>query len=273
MVNLTGAFTTTINPASLSLAPNASGSVVVTATPTGSTVLTAGSIAFSCPSTMPAGIACSFSTPTLSAQGSVSSTLTLQLAAPLYVPVASNREAAVGISHRGLLGGGAAGSLAGLLLLLLPRRRHLHLAVLMIAFGAVFFAVGCSGGSNPPPALITTATTLSASPTTPTLGNPEVLTASVVSGSGAGMPTGTIAFSSGTTSLGAATLVSGSASLTTSSLPVGAQMITATYGGDSTYSGSSSTHSLDVSFTGVVAITATDGAGDQSSVNLTLAVQ
>jgi hypothetical protein len=143
----------------------------------------------------------------------------------------------------------------------------------MIAFSAAFFAVGCSGGSNPPPALVKTATTLSVSPTTPTLGNAEVLTASVASGSGTGMPTGSISFSSGTTSLGAATLVSGSASLSTSLLPLGAQTITATYGGDSTYSGSSSTHSLDVSFTGVVAITATDTAGDQSSANLTLTAQ
>lgn len=274
MVTLSGSFTTTINPASLSLAPNASGSVTVTATPTGSTLLTAGSISFSCPSTMPAGIACSFSTPVLSSQGAVSSTLTLQLAVPLYVPVASNHKADIGVFHRVLLGGGAAGSLAGLLLLLLPRRRrYLHLAVLMIAFSAAFFAIGCSGGSDPPPALITTATTLSASPTTPTLGNAEVLTASVVPGSGAGMPTGSIAFSSGTTSLGAVTLVSGSASLTTSLLPLGAQTITATYGGDSTYSGSSSIHSLDVTFTGVVAITATDSAGDQSSANLTLAAR
>lgn len=273
-VTLSGMFTTTINPASLSLAPNASGSVTVTATPTGSTLLTAGSISFSCPSTMPAGIACSFSTPVLSSQGAVSSTLTLQLTAPLYVPVASNHKADIGVFHRVLLGGGASGSLAGLLLLLLPRRRrYLHLAVLMIAFSAVFFAVGCSGGSHPPPALITTATTLSASPTTPTLGNAEVLTASVAPGSGAGMPTGNIAFSLGTTSLGTATLVAGSASLTTSSLPLGAQTITATYGGDSTYSGSSSARSLDVSFTGVIAITATDSAGDQSSANLTLTAQ
>jgi hypothetical protein len=48
---------------------------------------------------MPAGIACSFTTPTLSSQGSVSSTLTLQLATPLYAPVASNRNAAVGGLH------------------------------------------------------------------------------------------------------------------------------------------------------------------------------
>jgi len=271
MVTLSGSFTTMINPASLSLAPNASGSVVVTATPTGSTVLTAGSISFSCPSTMPAGIACSFSAPVLSSQGAVSSTLTLQLATPLFV--GPNLAASVRGSHRGWLGAGATGSLAGLLLLVLPRRRrHLFLALTMIAFSSVFFAIGC-GGSNPPPALITTTTALSVSPNAPTLGNAEVLTANVAPSSGAGMPTGSIVFSSGTTSLGTVTLASGSAGLTTSLLPIGAQTITATYSGDSTYSGSSSTHSLDISFTGVIAITATDSAGDQSSANLTLSTQ
>ena len=272
MVTLSGTFTTTINPTSLSLAPNTSGSVIVTATPTGSTVLTAGSIAFSCPSTMPAGIACSFSAPVLSSQGAVSSTLTLQLATPLYV--GPNRVASVRGSHRGWLGAGTTGSLAGLLLLLLPRRRRqVLLALTMISLSSVFFAIGCSGGNSAPPALITTTTALSASPTAATLGSSEVLTANVVPSSGTGMPTGSIVFSSGTTSLGTATLATGSASLTTSSLPIGAQTITATYSGDSTYSGSSSTHSLDVSFTGVIAITASDSAGDQSSANLTISTQ
>ena len=272
MVTLSGTFTTTINPGSLSLAQNTSGSVVVTATPTGSTVLTAGSIAFSCPSTMPAGIACSFSAPVLSSQGGVSSTLTLQLATPLYV--GPNSVASVRGSHRGWLGAGATGSLAGLLLLLLPRRRrYVLLALTIISLSSVFFAIGCSGGSSPPPALITTTTALSLSPTAPTLGNSEVLTADVAPSSGTGMPTGSIVFSSGATSLGTATLASGSASVTTSSLPIGAQTITATFGGDSTYSGSSSTHSLDVSFTGVIAIVASDISGDQSSANLTLSTQ
>jgi subtilase family serine protease len=272
MVNLSGTFTTTINPASLSLAPNMSGSVIVTATPTGSTVLTAGSIAFSCPSTMPAGIACSFSAPVLSSQGAISSTLTLQLATPLFV--GPDHLASVRGSHRGWLGAGATGSLAGLLLLVLPRRRrHLLLALTMIAFSSAFFAIGCSGGSDPPPALITTTTALSASPTAPTLGNPEVLTANVAPSSGTVMPTGSIVFSSGTTSLGTVALSSGSASLTTSLLPIGAQTITATYNGDSIYSGSSSSHSLDVASTSVIAITASDSVGDQSSTNLTVSTQ
>jgi hypothetical protein len=273
VVTLSGTFVTTINPASLSLAPNTSGSVVVTATPNGSTILTAGSIAFSCPSSLPAGIACSFSAPVLGSQGTASSTLTLQLATPLYV--GSSPIASVRTSHGGWFGAGATGSLSGLLLLLLPRRRrHRLLALTMITFSSVFFAIGCSGGgSNMPPALITTATALSVSPTAPTLGGSEILTANVVPSSGTGMPTGSITFSSGATSLGMATLASGSASLTTNVLPIGAQTITAAYSGDSTYSGSSSTHSLDVGFTGVIAITASDCAGDQSSANLTVSTQ
>jgi hypothetical protein len=272
MVALSGTFTTTIAPGSLSLAPNASGSVVVTATPTGSTVLTAGSVSFSCPSTMSAGIVCSFSTPVLSSQGAVSSTLTLQLAAPLSI--GSNRVATVRESRRGWLGAGVTGSLAGLFLLLFTRRRrHLLFALTIIVSSSLFFGMGCSGGGNSPPALITTTTALSATPNAPTLGGPEVLTANVVASSGTGMPTGSIAFSSGTTSLGTAPLTSGAASLTTSSLPIGSQTITATYSGDSAYSGSTSTHSLDVSFTAVIAITASDSTGDQSSANLTLSTQ
>jgi hypothetical protein len=273
MVTLSGTFTTTINPASLSLAPNTSGSVIVTATPTGSTVLTAGSIAFSCPSTMPAGIACSFSAPVLSSQGSVSATLTLQLAAPLYV--GANHVATVRTSHNSWFGAGAAGSLAGVLLLLLPRRRQKYLlALAMISCSFIFIGIGCGGGKSQAPALISTKTTLSASPAAPTLGNPVVLTANVAASSGTGQPSGSITFTEGGTLLGTASLASGSTSFTTNSLPIGVQAITATYSGDSTYSGSSSSNqSLDVAFTGVIAITTSDSAGDQNSTDLAVTTQ
>jgi hypothetical protein len=273
MVSLSGSFTTTINPSTLSLAPNAAGSVTVTATPTGSTVLTAGSLTFSCSSAMPTGLACSFSAPVLSSQGSVSTTLTLQLASPLLV--GANQAARVREFHNGWFGAGATGSLAGALLLLLPRRRRNYLLALsMIAFSTAFFAIGCGGGSTQTSALISTKTTLSASPAAPSLGNPVVLTANVVPSSGTGQPSGSIAFAEGSTILGTINLVSGSGSLTTSALPIGVQAITATYGGDSTYGGSSSANqSLDVAFTGVIAITASDSVGDQSSTNLTVITQ
>jgi hypothetical protein len=273
MVSLSGSFTTTINPSSLLLAPNTAGSVTVTATPNGSTVLTAGALTFSCPSPMPAGLACSFSAPVLGSQGTVSTTLTLQLASPLMV--GANQAARVRASHNGWFGAGATGSLAGVLLLLLPRRRRNHLVALsMIAFSSVFFAIGCGGGNTQTPALISTKTTLSASPAAPTLGNPVVLTANVVPSLGAGQPSGSITFAEGSTTLGTVNLVSGSGSLTTSSLPIGVQAITATYGGNSIYSGSSSANqSLDVAFTGVIAITTSDSAGDQSSTSLTVITQ
>jgi hypothetical protein len=269
-VSLSGSFTTTTNPSSLSLAPNTTGIVTVTATPNGSTVLTAGSLTFSCPSTMPLGLTCSFSAPALSSQGSVSSTLTLQLAAPLHV--GSTRGANVRASQGGWFGAGATGGLAGVLLLMLPRRRRQYLfALAMLASGFVFITMGCGGGKSQASALIPTKTTLSASPAAPTLGNPVVLTANVAASSGTGQPTGSVTFTEGGTLLGTANLASGSASFTTNSLPLGVQAITATFGGDSTYSGSSSSNqSLDVVFTGVIAITTSDAAGDQSSTNLTL---
>jgi VCBS repeat-containing protein len=59
---------------------------------------------------------------------------------------------------------------------------------------------------------------------------------------GAGAPTGSVAFSDGTTSLGMATLDSaGTASFTTSSLASGAHAITASYAGDSNFNASTST--------------------------------
>ena len=74
--------------------------------------------------------------------------------------------------------------------------------------------------------------------------NPSALGASVtftatVTGAGA-TPTGTVTFKDGATTLGSGTLSSGQATYSTSSLALGAHSITAVYGGDSNYSGSTS---------------------------------
>jgi hypothetical protein len=56
------------------------------------------------------------------------------------------------------------------------------------------------------------------------------------------VPTGTVTFLDGNTSVGTGTLnASGQAVLTTSSLTIGAHNMKATYGGDATYAGSSGT--------------------------------
>jgi hypothetical protein len=93
------------------------------------------------------------------------------------------------------------------------------------------------------PALTATAIALTPAPTpNPSVyGEPVSLTA-VVSYSGVAPPNGeSVAFLSGTTSLGTTALTTGTASLTTTALPVGQDSLTAVYSGDSDLSGSTST--------------------------------
>src|SRR5213080_2802279 len=110
--------------------------------------------------------------------------------------------------------------------------------------------------STAPPA--TTSTTTSASTTTTTLpgtttgltssvqpsvfGQPVTFTATVAAKSpGAGTPTGTVTFKDGSSTLGTGTLnSSGQAMFTTSTLAVGPHSITASYGGNANFSGSTS---------------------------------
>jgi hypothetical protein len=87
----------------------------------------------------------------------------------------------------------------------------------------------------------TTAVTSSQNPST--VGQAVTFTATVTSNNttlGLPSPTGIVTFKNGTTTLGTGTLSGGVASLTTSSLPAGTQSITAVYGGDTNYSGSTS---------------------------------
>ncbi|HSZ07555.1 MAG TPA: Ig-like domain repeat protein [Steroidobacteraceae bacterium] len=277
-VTLGGSFTTSISPAVLTLGPNASGSVTVTVTPNGTTVLNPSALSFSCPAALPAGFSCSFSAPTSGGNGTIISTLTLQLAAPLVTPpstVTASRAIRGGRTQAGVLA-----SLAGLMVLALPgrRRRFMH-ALTVLAFVPFFIVGGCGGGhgSNSaaaPPSMISTTTTLSASPAAPTLGSPVVLASKVAPESGTGVPTGSITFSDGSTSLGVVNLASGTASLTVNSLPAGAQTIVATYSGDSAFTGSASSAStVDVTFTTTITVTVADMAGDKSGAGLAVSVQ
>jgi autotransporter-associated beta strand protein len=91
-------------------------------------------------------------------------------------------------------------------------------------------------------ALVGTTTSLALNPTTSVFGQPVTFTATVTS-AGAGTPTGTVTFLEGTTTLGTATLnSSGVATFTpTTPLSVGSHPITASYGGDTNFGGSTST--------------------------------
>lgn len=90
--------------------------------------------------------------------------------------------------------------------------------------------------------LAATTTTLTPVPTpNPSVyQEPVTLTASVTSSGGTPANGDTVTFMSGATSLGTGQLTSGTASLTTTDLPVGTDSITAVYGGDSDFAGSTS---------------------------------
>ncbi|MDF3293221.1 beta strand repeat-containing protein, partial [Streptomyces silvisoli] len=86
-----------------------------------------------------------------------------------------------------------------------------------------------------------TTTALTSSPDPSVFGEPKTLTATVtVVAPGGGTPTGSVGFFDGATLLGTGTLSGGVATLTTSSLSVGSHSVTAVYGGDSNFSGSTS---------------------------------
>jgi Big-like domain-containing protein/peptidase M28-like protein len=84
-----------------------------------------------------------------------------------------------------------------------------------------------------------TTTTLSSSPNPSTFGQSVTFTANVTSG--AGVPTGTVTFKDGTSTLGTSALDGmGHATFTTSTLSVASHSITAVYGGDANFNGSTS---------------------------------
>jgi len=92
----------------------------------------------------------------------------------------------------------------------------------------------CSAPKTP------TTTTLGASPGSSTYGGTVTFTATVAPTAGSGTPTGTVTFYDGGSTLGSRTLSSGTATFTTSVLSGGGHSITASYGGDSTFSSSTS---------------------------------
>ena len=86
---------------------------------------------------------------------------------------------------------------------------------------------------------IPTTTTLVSSVNPSTFGQSVTFTATVSSG-GSGTPTGTVQFKDGGSTIGSGTLSGGMATLMTSALNAGTHSITAVYGGDTTFAGSTS---------------------------------
>ena len=112
--------------------------------------------------------------------------------------------------------------------------------------------------------LPTTSTTIATSGTPSTYGDNVTFTATVTRGAGTNTPSGTVTFMEGATTLGTGTLSGGGASPTatfsTTALAVGTHSnITAVYGGDSNFQGSTSTSITQVVNTLAITVTADSG--------------
>lgn len=95
--------------------------------------------------------------------------------------------------------------------------------------------------------LLPTSTALTITPSSTVYGQSVELSAAVGTTSGSGNPTGDVTFSEGGTVYGTAPVVGGVATVNTTTIPVGAHSIVATYSGDDEYNGSaSSPDTLDV---------------------------
>jgi sugar lactone lactonase YvrE len=90
------------------------------------------------------------------------------------------------------------------------------------------------------PAVTATWTVLTSSVNPSVSGKPVLFTATVSPQSGAGTPTGKVTFYNGSAELSTVGLSSGTAKYSTTALPAGSNRITAVYGGDTNYSGSTS---------------------------------
>jgi len=113
-----------------------------------------------------------------------------------------------------------------------------------------------------------TTTALTASASTITAGSSITFTATITPAAGStAIPTGTVTFTDGTTTLGTGTVSSGVATFTTSALPSGSQSITASYGGDTNFTGSTSSAVVIAVNAPIVATTTVLSASATSAVS------
>jgi len=100
--------------------------------------------------------------------------------------------------------------------------------------------------ASSPPSKASSSTAVTVSPAGVADGESVTYAATVTGVSGGATPTGSVAFTTGTTALCTATLTNASGSCTSPAAPVGDDTITAAYSGDSNYTGSSGTATLTV---------------------------
>ncbi|WP_420239809.1 Ig-like domain repeat protein [Telmatobacter bradus] len=126
-----------------------------------------------------------------------------------------------------------------------------------LAYGSHTIGVTYAGDKTYAPVTTPVTITVSVVKITPTVtlvsngnqanvGQTVTLTSTTATHSGYDVPTGTVTFYDGSTSLGSATLSDGAGSLAVSTLTTGTHTITSTYGGDSIYASGSSSSSVTI---------------------------
>ncbi len=119
-----------------------------------------------------------------------------------------------------------------------------------------------------------TMTTVASSAASSSAGASVTFTATISSAAPSGSPTGMVTFYDGSASLGTGTVSGGSATLATSALAVGSHSITATYGGDGLFLGSTSSAFTQTVATASIALsvspsTLTVSRGSSGTVSIT----
>jgi hypothetical protein len=254
-----------------SVAAGASSTSTITITPVGG--LSPASVVLSCSSILPAvtlAPVCSFSA--ITPAGTSILTVTTTGAA---APALRGRQTAALSAVWLLLPAAVIGSV------FVPKAKRGKLVavglVALIAAGCVF-QVACGGGSgHPTPSAAATSTAVTSSANPAFTGQTVTFTAAVTSSGGT--PTGTVTFLDGTTTLGTGTLASGSATYQTSALAAGTHSITASYAGDGSFTGSSSTavsqvmNASTASNTYAITVTGTATGAATQTTGLSLTVQ
>ena len=114
----------------------------------------------------------------------------------------------------------------------------------IVQIGGLPFAITYMGGTNTDSVVLTeidkSQTAVTFTPASPVFGQSVTLSATVSGPTGSTTPSGSVQFFNGATPLGNVLLANGSAMLNVTTLPVGADSITAQYLGDSNYGGSTS---------------------------------
>ncbi|WP_198152242.1 Ig-like domain repeat protein [Granulicella tundricola] len=260
-VTYVAAFNLTAAQTQLAVPTNSSASIALTLTPSGTALTSA--VQFSCPTTLPAFLSCSFS-PAVLPVGTKTTTTTLTLYA---APMAQASVTAPPVPGSAIAGIALAGLFFGLSFGLRKLSRGLvFLVAFTICLGLLSLS-GCAGKGSP----ATSSVALTASAPTVAYGQSETFTASI---SNAPTATGQISFVDGGKQLGTQSLSGGTTTLTTTRLAVGVHSVTAVYSGDSNFATATSTAaSAAVTYSLTVPVLATDNNGNAVTLNIPVVIQ